>query len=196
MKFLKSNFQHFKWSLLTLLSVMFIGGAAILLSNNFAVHAQRKQEVAQRQLNLSRKQFASANEDRENIKTYQFDYDALLKKNIIGDDQRLDWIEGLEKIRKQHVVLDFKYTLAPQHPYTLPALLQSGNFQLNISDMTLQFNLLHEGQLINFFDALRTNINGLFILDHCTLERNADKNIQLKAECSGGWLTLKNRSAK
>ena len=62
--------------------------------------------------------------------------------------------------------------------------------------MTLQFNLLHEGQLVNFFDALRTNINGLFILDHCTLERYADTNIQLKAECSGGWLTLKNRSVK
>ena len=198
MKFLKSDFPYLKWSLLIFLSALCAGAAAIVFSNNFVARTQREQQSAQRQLNMSRKQFASANEDRENIKAYQLEYDELLVRNIIGDDHRLDWIEGLEKIRKQHRVLDFKYTIAPQHLYTPPAPLDSGDFKLNISDMTLQFDLLHEEQLMNFFDTLRTGINGRFILEHCTLDRNADSDVtaQLKAECTGGWLTLKNRNAK
>lgn len=170
----------------------------IVVSNHFVAQAQRDQQSAQRQLNTSRKQLATANEDRENIKAYQFEYGELLARNIIGDDQRLDWIEGLEKIRKQHRVLDFKYTIAPQHPYTPPAQLDSGNFKLNISDMTLQFDLLHEEQLMSFFDTLRADINGRFILEHCTLERNVDSGAtaQLKAECTGGWLTLKDRNTQ
>jgi hypothetical protein len=132
------------------------------------------------------------------MKIYTVEYSELLKRNIIGDDQRLDWIEGLENIRKQHRVLNFKYSFAPQQPYTLPAPFVSGDFKLNMSDMTLQFELLHEEQLMDFFDTLRADIKGKFILDHCTLERSTapDAMVQLKAECTGGWLTLKSRNTK
>ena len=71
------------------------------------------------------------------------------------------------------------------------------------SDMSLTFDLLHEGQLIRFFDALRSSINGWFMLDGCSVTRtdNASDNSkagsvpQLKAECKGGWLTLKNQNS-
>lgn len=198
MTFSRSDFSYLKWSSLIFMSVLCASGAAIVVSENFVTHAQLEQQAAQRQLSSAHNQLAAANEDQENMNTYTFEYDELLKRNIIGDDQRLDWIEGLEKIRKQHRVLDFQYTIAPQHPYTPPAPLDSGNFKLNMSDMTLQFDLLHEEQLINFFDALRTDISGRFILDHCSMERSAapDAVAQLKTACTGGWLTLKNRNAK
>jgi hypothetical protein len=198
MTFISADFTYLKWSLLIFLAALCIGSAAIVVSENFVTHAQREQQAAQRQLNTARGQFASANKDSENIKAYTFEYGELLKRNIIGDDQRMDWIEGLEKIRKQHRVLDFKYSIAPQHPYTPPAPLDSGNFKLNMSEMTLQFDLLHEEQLMSFFDTMRTDISGWFILDHCTMERSAapDETVQLKAACTGGWLTLKNKNAK
>lgn len=203
MTFSTADFPHLKWSLLIFLSVLCAGGTAIVVSHNFLAHAQREQRAAQHQLITARSQLAGANEDRENMRTYTFEYGELLKRNIIGDDQRLDWIEGLEKIRKQHRVLDFKFSIAPQHPYTPPPTpekgpLDSGNFELNMSDMSLQFDLLHEEQLMDFFNALHTDVSGWFILDHCAIERSTDSDaaIQLKAECAGGWLTLKNRDAK
>ncbi len=198
MTFSRADFPHFKWSMLIFLAALCAGGAAIVISENFVAHAQREQQTSQRQLNTARSLLAAANEDRENMKTYTSAYSELLKRNIIGDDQRLDWIEGLEKIRKQHRVLDFQYTIAPQHPYTPPAPLDSGNFKLNMSEMTLQFDLLHEEQLMDFFNTMRTDISGWFILDHCSMERSAapDATAQLKAACTGGWLTLKNKNAK
>jgi len=198
MIFSRADFSHLKWSLLIFSSMLCASSAAIVVSKNSVVRAQREQQAAQRQLNTARRQLASANEDRENMKAYTFEYGGLLKRNIIGDDQRLDWIEGLEKIRQQHRVLDFKYSIAPQRPYTPPSALSSGNFKLNMSDMSLQFDLLHEEQLMAFFDTLRSDINGWFILDHCAMERSAapDASAQLKAVCSGGWLTLKSKSEK
>jgi hypothetical protein len=198
MTFSQADFPHLKWSLLIFLCVLCASGATVVTSKNFVAHAQHEQHATQRHLNTVRSQLASADEDRRNMKAYTFEYGELLKRNIIGNDQRLDWIEGLEKIRKQHRVLDFKYTIAPQHPYTPHPTLGSGNFELNMSDMTLQFDLLHEEQLLDFFDTLRTGINGWFILDRCAMERSADSDatVKLKAECTGGWLTLKNRNAK
>ena len=210
MTFSKSDFPHIKWSLLIFLLVLGMSSIIIAASESFVAQSQRDQRNAQRQVSDARNQLATATEDHENMQTYTYEYRDLLEHNVIGNDQRLDWIEGLEKIHKQNLVLDFKYTIAPQKPYTPNPPLDSRNFDLNLSDMTLQFELLHEAQLTAFFDALRTDIKGWFILDHCTLERTAaaapdegDNDLhtfratpRLKAECTGGWLTLKNRNAK
>ncbi len=207
MTFSTSDFSHIKWSLLTFLFVLGMSSIIIVASENFVAQSQRDQRDAKRQLSEARSRLATAGEDHENMQTYTLEYDALLKRNVIGNDQRLDWIEGLEKIHKQNHVpgfIEFKYAIAPQKSYIPAPPLDSGNFDLHLSDMTLQFELLHEGQLTAFFDALRTGINGWFLIDHCSLERTAatadsdDFGVahQLKAECTGGWLTLKNRNAK
>ena len=50
-----------------------------------------------------------------------------------------------------------------------------------------------------FLAALRSEDSGWFMLDSCSITRNTadagDSDLpQLKAECRGGWLTLKNRN--
>lgn len=205
MTFSKSDFTHIRWSLLVFLLALGAGGATILASGSFIEKAQRDQREARRQLDEARSRLATAEEDRENMRTYTLEYNALLKRNIVGNDQRLDWIEGLDNIHRQDQapgLMDFKYSIVPQRTYTPVPALDSGNFELNRSDMILHFDLLHEEQLMAFFDTVRSDIKGWFILDKCVLERAAtapEKNdygvtAQLKAECTGGWVTLKNRS--
>lgn len=203
MTFSKADLPHIKWSLTVFLSTLAVCASAAVLSTNFVSHAQQKYLATQRQLVEAHSRLAAAQDDRENMATYAREYATLLDKKIIGSDQRLDWIEGLEKIRQKNIVTEFKYTITPQQIYAPAPPLNTGNFDLNLSGMILQFELLHEGQLINFFDAMRKEIYGRFILDQCTLERNVTAPAsntssappQLSAECSGGWLTLKNRGA-
>ena len=200
----KADLPHIKWSLMVFLTTLVVSATTVVLSENFVAHAHRNHQAAQRQLSEARKQLAAAQDDRENMSTYAKEYATLLNRKIIGGDQRLDWIEGLEEIQRQNLVVKFTYTIAPQQPYTPVPPLDSGNFDLHLSGMTVQLDLLHEGQLINFFAALRKEMKGRFILDHCAMERSsiASSNVdsgavpQLKAECSGGWLTLKNRNTQ
>lgn len=208
MTFSKSDFPYIKWSLLAFLLALAGSGAALITSGSHAARAQQQQisaqhrlSEAQRQLGAARSRLVAAQNDQNNMATYAQEYAVLLDRKIIGSDQRLDWIEGLDKVRKQNRVLGFKYSISPQQPYTLPLPVDSGNFDLNRSAMTLHFDLLHEEQLMSFFDALRTDMKGRFILDRCALARNgaAPENSaapQLTAECSGGWLTLHSRNAK
>lgn len=205
MIFSHSDFRHVRWSLLIFLLTLGTGGALIVASGNFIEQAQRGQQEARRQLGEARAKLTTVEADRENMRTYTLEYNALLKRNVIGNDQRLDWIEGLDAIHRQGKatgMMDFKYAIVPQRAYTPAPALDSGNFELNRSDMTLQFDVLHEEQLMAFFHTVRGNIKGWFILDKCTLERpstiqgNDDFDMagQLKAECAGGWVTLRNRS--
>lgn len=204
MKLSRSDFPLMRRSILVICASTLISAVILYGSDEYAENAQNDRQNAQKMLNDARNRLSTALQDRENMETYAGEYGALLERNIIGDNQRLDWMEGLEKIRQQNLVADFRYSIAPQKPYVLQPPVESGNFDIGYSEMKLQFDLLHEAQLLNFFDALRADIKGRYQLEGCTLQRSAaigedDGNpaatAYLKAECSGGWITLKNRSA-
>ncbi|MBI1174935.1 MAG: hypothetical protein GC139_06685 [Sideroxydans sp.] len=198
----KSDLPHIKWGLLALLLASGASGAAILFSQNFLAGSQQAHKTAERQLTEARRNLSAATDDQQNMASYAQEYSILLKRNIIGNEQRLDWVDALERLRHRNFVLDFSYNISPQHSYQPPVSLDPGNFNLNRSDMTLSFDLLHTGQLVNFFNALQADSKGWFMLDGCSITRIAGTinnsgpgtTPQLKAECKGGWLTLKNRN--
>jgi hypothetical protein len=102
----------------------------------------------------------------------------------------------LEKLRQQRSVIDFKYNIAPQQSYVPNPPLDAGNFKLSRSGMTLQIDLLHEEQLLQLFTNMRKQMTGWFMLDGCTLTRAGDSRdaSPVKAECTGGWFTMKNKN--
>jgi len=198
MRFSKADFLLMRVSILmasvsALLSITVLYG-----SSRYAEHAQQDQYNAQRLLNEAQNRLATARQDRENMTAYSGEYGVLEENKIIGDEQRLDWIEGLEKLRRQNLVADFHYNIAPQKNHIEIPGVDSGSFHIRYSEMKLQFDLLHEAQLLDFFDALRSQIKGHYQLEGCVLQRGAaDENSspRLRAECGGGWITLKNRNA-
>jgi hypothetical protein len=199
MNFSSSDFPHIRWSLLTFLIVLTVGGSAIFLLQKMSDSAKKTRQTAQQQLTEARNKFNAARDDRDNLSTYAAEYESWVKLKVIGDEHRLDLIEGMEALRKKNNVLDFKYTVAPQTPYAPAPPVDSGNFDLKQSKLTIQLDLLHEEQLVNFAYNMRNDLKGWFMLDSCSIERaaaSAGSAIQLKAECAGGWLTIKNRNAK
>jgi len=200
MKLSGSDFPLMRRSILTICAAALISAIILYSSGEYAVKAQNDRRNAQNMLNDARNRLATALQDQENMAIYAGEYGALIEQEIIGDDQRLDWMEGLERIRQKNLVTDFRYNIAPQKNYAHQPPIESGNFDVHYSEMKLQLDLLHEAQLLNFFAALRANIKGRYQLEGCTLQRSGAANedgqtaARLKAECSGGWITLKNRN--
>ena len=193
----KADLVDLKWSMSALLLGLALSGGIISFSNTYQEQSLKDRQAAQKQLIDARTQLGAAQNDQENMASYALEYNALLAQQVIGNEQRLDWIEGLEKLRQQGLVLDFQYAIAPQQAYAPNPPLEAGNFQLNRSAMTMQIDLLHEEQLLHLFSAIHTQMKGWFMLDGCTLSRTGtgDETTPLKAECSGGWFTMKNRNA-
>jgi hypothetical protein len=197
MTFSKDDLSELKWSLGALALSIAFAGSLISWSESYLEQSLKERETAQKHLNDVRTQLLSAQSDQANMSAYAFEYNALLGQKVIGSEQRLDWIEGLERLRQQGTVLDFKYTIAPQQAYVPNPPLDAGNFQLSRSPMTLQLDLLHEEQLLHFFRNLHDQICGWFMLDGCSISRTAAVDVlaPLKAECTGGWFTMKNKNA-
>ena len=205
MKLSTSDFPLMRQGILAICASALISAIVLYSSGEYAESTQNDLRSAQAMLDDARNRLTTAHQDRENMAIYAGEYSVLIGQKIIGDDQRLDWIEGLEKIRRMSLVTDFRYSIAPQKIYAPKPPIDSGNFDIHYSEMKLQFDLLHEAQLLNFFDALRTGIKGRYQLEGCTLQRtgaalnegnnNPAAATYIKAECGGGWITLKNRNA-
>lgn len=198
MKLSRSDLLPMRMSILAVCMSALLGSAMLYVSSQHADHVQRDHRSAQSLMDDAQNRLTTARQDQQNMSAYSTEYGALEQRKIIGDEPRLDWVEGLEKLRSQDLVSDFRYTISPQKNYAATPALNSGNFDVRYSEMTLQFDLLHEAQLLNFFDALHSQINGRYQLAGCTLQRVTAPlpgSPQLKAECSGGWITLKNRNA-
>lgn len=209
MKFSSSDFQLMRWNIAAISASIILSGLVLYGSQQYADHAQNDFRAAQKQMNEARNRLTAAHQDQENLAVYAKDYSILEDRKIIGDDHRLDWIEGLDKLRQQNLVIDFRYHIVPQKTYAPQPAIDSGNFDIHHSEMKLQFDLLHEGQLLSFFNALHNQIKGQYQLEGCTMQRasagdadgdNDDVTLttatHIKAECSGGWITLKNRNAQ
>lgn len=201
MKLSASDFPLIRWSVLAFCASSLISAVILYSSGEYAESTRNDRRTAQNMLNDARNRLVTAQQDQENMAIYAGEYGALIEQKIIGDDQRLDWMEGLEKIRQKNLVTDFRYNIAPQRTYTPQPAIDSGNFDLHYSEMKLQFDLLHEGQLLDFFGTLHADVKGWYQLEGCTLQRSGTDSegqqsamARLKAECSGGWITLKNRN--
>ena len=201
MKFSKADFPLMRRSILALAASLAISVVVLYSSSEYAEKTQRDLRNAQNMLSDARNRLTAAREDQKNMVIYADEYGALIERKVIGEDQRLDWMEGLEKLRRQNLVTDFRYSIAPQKKYSPQPPVDSGNFDIHYSETKLQFDLLHEAQLVHFFTALRSQIKGHYHLEGCALQRTAADtatatSTHLKAECSGGWITLKNRNAQ
>jgi hypothetical protein len=198
MKLSKSDIPLIRRSILALCASAIVSAVALYGSGQYAENAEEARRNAQNRLNDAHNRLISAHEDQQNMAAYSGEYAALEKRKIIGDEQRLDWMGSLENIRQQNLVTDFRYNIAPQKIYAPQLPIDRGNFDIRYSEMKLQFELLHEAQLLDFFTALRSQTNGWYQLQGCSLQRTAaDENTEtarLTAECSGGWITLKNRN--
>ena len=199
-KFSASDFPIIRWSVVAISASLLASVAMLYISGKYTDKTELDLQTAQAASDDARRHRAAANEDKENMSIYADEYGKLMARKVIGDEHRLDWIEGLEKLRKQKLVTDFRYNIAPQKNYSPQPAFASGNFDIHYSEMKLGFDLLHEEQLLNFLTALRLQNVGWYQLDGCTLKRNEGSDpltqANLKAECTGGWITLKNRNAK
>ena len=123
-------------------------------------------------------------------------YQYLQRIGFIGDEQRLNWLEGLRLANQQARLFGVQYQISSQQPYPYAAELDPGQLTLHQSVMKLNFQLLHEGDLMSFLGTLAKQNAGFFSVNQCRIERLSTSGSirfrpNLRAECDIAWITLR-----
>lgn len=201
MKFSSQDLPRIRNSLILLALALALGAATVYGSNKLLKEARQSKAVADRERTEATSKLERVKVEQEDLQGYYQQYQVLVARDVIGPERRLDWIDAIEKIRSQQNVFTVKYNLGPQKTLSSGANAANGGFDLNLSSMTLDFGLLHEGQLLDFLDALRTEAKGMYLLERCNLTRTGPAQEikfapNLRAECSLGWITLNDKTAE
>ena len=195
MKFSTKDLPRTRGLLIISVLTLVLGAIIAYVSNGVLIEAQQSKITADREWSEAHRKLERTKNEQEDLQGYYRQYQNLVEQNVIGQERRLDWIETIEKIRNKLNIFSVKYKLEPQETLNLETVTTSNSFDLHRSNMTLDFSLLHEGQLLNFLDTLSKEAKGMYLLESCTLTRN-DFVRQLRfipnlqAKCTLGWITL------
>ena len=191
-----SDLRALRLPLTALFIVLLAGGALVYYTKNLADLALQQLKQQQNQLREARIRFQRSGDEKELISRYLDDYLRLQKQGFIGSEPRINWLDGLRIANQQADLYGVGYQIGAQRPYALAAEYNPGNLAIQQSLMKLNFRLLHEEDLMRFFNILSTKNVGLFHLDQCKLER-LDSNASairfqpnLRADCALTWITL------
>lgn len=194
MKFAPTDFRRIQTSVIVCAILIAAGASGVLLANNATKAARADRAVAQSQRNDIDNKLKRVRSEETEIKEKSALFHRISAQGIIGEEQRLEWIELLKAIREKRKLIDLRYELEPQRP--LEGATGSG-FSFFVSPMRVQLELLHEEDLTRFLDDLRSQAKALIQPRSCSLARQGGDRTggavatHLFAECRIDWITLR-----
>jgi hypothetical protein len=183
-----------------LVLVAAIAGAFAAIYYTDALLRQGRLQLSQQeaQAREARVRLHKSGDERDVIVRHLARYQDLQRIGFAGEEQRINWLDGLRLANERADLFGIDYQIAAQAPYAYAQELSPGDIVLHQSVMTIRFKLLHEGDLMRFFAALRDAGAGMFAIDECAVNRagtvgGAQGEPNLLAECKLSWITARPR---
>ena len=176
----------------------------IIISSSLVVGSYYFKEAMKKEFNMHNalfmnisQRYLAIDEEEKQIKTYLPEFVALFNKGVIGEEQRLNWVEVLAEAEASVKLPSLAYTINSQRTYTPAFPVNFGKFQLYASEMSLQLVLLHEGDLLNLFENMNKRAHGIFTVNSCTFIKSGSiimdnpKAANIAVDCNLDWYTIR-----
>lgn len=185
--------------------LMIAAGAGIAFTLTQQLQAEKKSYAAAQARRAEQQSLLARVRDEEQEIKYKIGrYNTLARRGILGEEQRLDWIEHIRRVRAERRLFEIEYEIAPQQAIEdtiLPAA--TGRFEFRSSSMRMKLPLLHEHDLLDFLGDLGAAAPAFLRTRECNVVRvPKDPNHksgpppQLAAECTIDWITIRDKEAK
>lgn len=193
--------RNFDWSVMRNTSIFFllailISAGLVFASYHYMYEKQISYDDANNDFKTQSRKYLTIDEQEQMISEYLPPYNELIQSGIIGDEHRLNWAENIRTISRQIDIPSLRFSIKPRKLHELEVSLNTGQFSIYASRMSLDMGLLHEVDLIRFLDLLRKYAKGLFTTDSCILRMSSRElrkvygSVNITAKCELSWLTL------
>lgn len=190
-------FASLKLSLFLVLAAVLLASGATLWSRSQSHDAEIRLQQQNSALNAAQQQLDRSQQQQHLIATHLADYQALVARGFVGAEDRLAWIEAVQRANRDAGLYGLNYHLVPRAA-SLPTLAQG--LPLGQTTMTLTLPLLVETDLPRFLSALKARAPGVYHVQGCRLSRLSDAAFdatstpQLQAECELLWFTVSGKT--
>lgn len=194
--------QDIKKALITFVIILLSMISMVTASDVYRSNASDKNTRSLAEMRSWNNKIEEANKNNQILVQHEDTFKKLKDNFVIGDENRLSWVEVVQKVADSRKIASVKYDIASQ---VLLDKNSSGNEYAGIdvfkSVMSLEMKFIHEGDLFVMLNALRREAKGLVAVDKCDVELiNKDvndgiigqnKTDNMRAYCELSWYTLK-----
>jgi hypothetical protein len=181
-------------------AVLFALGAACVIAGEYQLSEARSAREATRQSRIAAQLRVSkfSDEERELREDLVY-YQQMRQRGIVAEQNRLDWIEAITKIKNDRKLFEIRYGFDAQRPLDYPGIVTSGAADFVVSRLKINMLLLHEGDLLNFLADLQATLKAHVSVRKCTVSR-IDRGAspvatalqpRLRAECQVDLVSVK-----
>jgi hypothetical protein len=148
-----------------------IGAAAIVVTDHRLGVAIEARESVRAQRAAAQERVSKVSEEEREIRESLIFYQRMQRQGMIGQENRLDWIDSIARIKSQRKLFEIKYSIEPQKPLDYPGIVPTKGGEFVVSRMKLDMLLLHEEDLLNFLSDLRATDRFHVSVRHCSMSR-------------------------
>ena len=196
--------KQIDWAYIRIPAIIFlvVSLVAVMLfvsANEYYDAIYRNFSTQEQMYTAVKRRFDEARRNRALYQQYLAEYKSLRERGVIGEEQRLSWIEELQNINKKYHLTGLRYEISPQKKASLPKITPPKNITINVSTMKLQAGLLHEGDIVGLWHDLQTNAKGMFAPDECEFESRfrrgqavtyTQNSSYVKMQCELDWYSI------
>jgi len=113
---------------------------------------------------------------RQLVDRYHRRYEQFHDLGFVGQESRLDWIAVLRETSTDLTLPRVSYAIEPQLKVVAPvqSIHAGEDIQIHLSRLQVEMGLVHEIDLLRFFDELQQKAPGLIKVDRCDLTWQAE----------------------
>ena len=197
--------QEIKKSLVFFTIILLSMISMVLASDAYKSNAGEKNMRTLAEMRSWRNKIDEANKNNQILVQHEDTFKKLKENFVIGDENRLSWVEVVQKVADSRKIASVEYDIASQVLLDKKTLdTKYAGIDVFKSVMSLEMKFIHEGDLFVMLNALKDEAKGLVAVDKCDVELiNKDVNEgiigqnttdNMSAYCQLSWYTLKKAS--
>ena len=136
----------------------------------------------------------------QRINDFIDEYNWLVLKGFIGDEDRLNRVETIQHIKDSRNLPELGYIFNPTEKIATYHGQEADNMHISSTSNLISFILHDETDLDLLFKQLEEKTKGIYTVENCTIKRHIDERHistsgNIYGDCKLSWLSLKNVDA-
>lgn len=203
MSFTATDLKFLRNALIAFFAALLFGGGSVWGANHFRTLAEKENKIAQGKSSEAQAKLSRVSQEQQELTEKTLLFQDLVKRGYTAAEDRLDWVELLDRAQKMRKITDFQYEFAAQRAVDdglIPIGASGGGYDFNASQQRVSMKVLHEGDVWNFIDDVKREAKAFILVRSCTFTRLPPAPIDrgtgpyIGAECLLEWITIRERT--
>jgi len=148
-----------------------IGAVCLFLADSYRDSAMKTRAGTRATRVAAQERVLRVSEEEREIRENLIDYERMREQGMLGDQNRLDWIEAISRIKNNRKLFEIKYNIEAQRQLEYAGVVPASGAEFVVSRMRLDMLLLHENDLLDFLSDLQAARRAYVSVRQCNVTR-------------------------